>query len=293
MIKQILKNQNLTKKQISKINFKISEPKGLQLEYYKALKQLANKLKQEVINELLPVLERTETKITTDSISEILSVLAMIQARYSNVFTFGFGIANRIVNSVNRNNKVKFNKKFESQIGVNPDLILNEGNLQEILNLQIANQVNLIKSIPQEFFKQIEVIISNGLSQGLRYEAIAKEIKGVKGISSTFGKLDKRVAFIARNEVENINGTINRVRQTSAGIEFYEWQTAGDERVRVNHKSLDGKICKWNDATVYADSIEDAKAGKWKKRGSIGAVEKHPAMDYNCRCNALAVLDIE
>lgn len=295
MIKEIIANKNLSPKQVKKLDFKVLEPKMIQVEYYKALKGLVKRMQKDVNELLMPVLKKTETiKGTNDSISEILSVLTMLQARYSNIFAFSHGIAQNVINSVNRYNKSKFNKKAEGQLGVNLDLILNESNIKDLLAIQMSNQVSLIKSIPSEFFKDLEVIISKGFSEGLRHEAIAKQIKGVKNINSTFGKLNNRVKLIARNEIGNLNATLNKVRQENAGIEAYEWSTSQDEAVRTSHKALNGKICKWSDPTVYADSIEDAKLNKWKKRKSIGGYVGIPGSDYSCRCASLSIfLDFE
>lgn len=291
LIKNIIQNKKLTKKQAEKINFKVKEPKGIQVEYLKELKKLANELKKDIREQLIPVLERTPTiDATTDSVSEILRVVNQLQNKYSNIIAFSQPVANKIVTSINRYNKNAFSKKSESQLGVDIGQILNKGNTNEILQLQIQKQMSLIKSIPDEFLKQVEVIISNGVSEGLRHEEIAKQLKGIKGINSTFGKLDKRLALISRNEVENINATLNKNRQQNAGVDIYEWETSQDEAVRPSHRVMQGKYCKWSDATVYADTKEDAEKGKWKKRSSIGGVEKHPGMDFNCRCLGLAVI---
>ena len=118
-----------------------------------------------------------------------------------------------------------------------------------------------------------------------------KQLKGIKNISSSFGKLENRIKMIARNETSTINATINKARYEQLGIKIYQWQTANDERVRDTHEVLEDKYCTYDDDTVYADTLEDAKAGKWKKRSSISAVQKAPGMDYNCRCVAIAVID--
>lgn len=294
VLETILQNQKLTKKQIKKIDFKVTEPKNIQIEYYKALKSIANQLKNDINEKLIPVLMNTQPITTTnDSINEILATLSFLQSKYANIFAFGMGIAERVVGAINRYNKSKFNSKAQSQIGVNLDLILSENNIREMLQLETARQVSLIKSIPTEFLKDIEMIVTNGFSQGLRHEEIARQIKGIKDISSTFGKLDNRVKFIARNEIGSINANLNKIRQQNAGVDFYEWSTSEDERVRISHRVLNGKICKWSDVTVYADSLEDAQNGKWKKRSSIGAVEKIAGADYNCRCVGLAVIPFE
>ena len=41
--------------------------------------------------------------------------------------------------------------------------------------------------------------------------------------------------------------------------------------------------------TLYADSVEDARAGKWKSRSSINATTSIPGQDIQCRCTAIPV----
>jgi uncharacterized protein with gpF-like domain len=74
---------------------------------------------------------------------------------------------------------------------------------------------------------------------------------------------------------------LNEVTQRSAGIEFFEWCTAHDERVSTGkggHKQLDGKIYKWGDTEHYP--ITDAY-------GNRGTPQNNRP---NCRCVAKAVI---
>jgi uncharacterized protein with gpF-like domain len=110
------------------------------------------------------------------------------------------------------------------------------------------------------------------------------------------------VKTIARNEVATINSQINQKRLQQLGLDLYIWRTSDDERVRGNpsgkypkarprHDTMDGKVCRWDDPTVYADSIADAKAGKWKKRSGINGPEQHPGEPILCRCIAEPVVE--
>ncbi len=73
---------------------------------------------------------------------------------------------------------------------------------------------------------------------------------------------------------------------------MYRWLTANDERVRKpTHTRLHNKICRWDDDSVYADSIEDARKGKWKSRGAAGMYIGTPGQDIQCRCVAIPVYD--
>lgn len=265
----------------------IKEPRTIQLRYYRQLKALANELKKAVREEIIPELK--DTKIVNDSVLSVLTALETIRRRFTNIDFFANQASSELVESINQNGRERFLNTANNMMGVDLSRVIQENNLSDIVALQKSKNKVLIKSIPEEFLKEVEVVVTNGISQGLRPEAIARQLSGIKNISSTFGKLENRVKLIARNEVATINANLNKARYQNVGIDLYEWSTSGDERVRDSHEVMDGKICTFKDDTVYADTIDDARKGKWKKRSSIGAVEKSPGIEINCRCNSLPI----
>ena len=233
------------------------------------------------------------TEVTTDSVSSIIAQLELLRNDMLNVTPFADRVSKEVVESVNANSKNKFLVGVNAAVGVNLTRVLKEENLTDIVALQRQKNKVLIKSIPEEFLKGVEITVQNGLAQGLRPEAIAKQLNGIKGISSVFGKLDNRVKMIARNEISTINANINKARYENLGIKIYQWKTAQDDRVRPDHNVMNNKYCKFEDDSVYADSLKDAKAGKWKKRASIGGVQLGTGIDFNCRCASIAIIEEE
>ena len=61
-------------------------------------------------------------------------------------------------------------------------------------------------------------------------------------------------------------------------MEEYAWSESGDGRVRDSHKHLNKKRFRWSDPPIV-----DAKTGR----------RCHPGQDYQCRCVALPVFDID
>lgn len=286
MLNQI--QTNIKRKKPTKLS-PIKESKAVELMYYKALIGLVKAMEESVNSQLLPKLE--EAKIIKDSALDIITVLESLRSRFTNIEAFANQVSSSVVNKINETNKNRFLNTANKAFGVDLTNVINENSLNEVVALQKQKNKVLIKSIPEEFFKEVEMIVSNGLTSGLRHEEIAIQLKGIKGITSTFGKLENRVKMIARNEVSSINANLNQARYENVGISIYEWQSSNDERTRPSHESLDGKICSYRDATVYADSIDEAAKGKWKKRSSIGAVEKNVGIDFNCRCVAVPIIE--
>lgn len=279
---------NSNKKKPTKLS-PIKESKAIEIFYYRELKKLVNTLKKEVNERVIPLLKSAE--VVTDSAYDVLAQLELIRNKFTNLEAFSSRLAGDVLQRVNQNAKTRFLNTVNSAFGVDISNVISEKGLSDVVALQRQKNKVLIKSIPEEFLKEVEMVVTNGLSTGMRHEAIAKQLNGIKNISSVFGKLENRVKMIARNETASINANINKARYESAGVDIYEWQSSEDERSRDSHDVLNGKYCTFKDATLYADTLEEVKAGKWKKRSSIGGINKEPGIDYNCRCNAIPIIE--
>jgi uncharacterized protein with gpF-like domain len=78
----------------------------------------------------------------------------------------------------------------------------------------------------------------------------------------------------------------DKERMESAGLTLYIWETGHDERVCGPCAVMDGKLCRWNDPTVYSTD----KGKTWEPRPKT-AVMLHPGenkceKEGNCRCIA-------
>jgi SPP1 gp7 family putative phage head morphogenesis protein len=220
----------------------IQEPKSAELAYLKQLKKLTKQLKDDVRQNILPLLKgATIDSLTNDSVFDVLAALKALSLRYDNLLTFSETTSSQIVNQINNSNKARFYKNVQNSTGIDLEQVVAEEGLSDIIALQKNKNESLIKSIPQEFIKNIEVVVQNGISEGLRPEEIARQIKGIKGIKSVFGKLDNRVKLIAKNETLSINAALAKKRAENVGITEAIWRTSKDERVRDCHQARDGK----------------------------------------------------
>jgi SPP1 gp7 family putative phage head morphogenesis protein len=134
-----------------------------------------------------------------------------------------------------------------------------------------AENVALIKSLPQSAFDKVEQRVLGGMANGLRHEEIAQQLQ------ETFEISRGRAALIARDQTSKFNGRLNQLRQENLGIDQYVWHTAGDERVRSEHAERNLQVYRWSDPP---GDPEDPAAGG------------HPGQAINCRCFATPVLDL-
>lgn len=251
-------------------------PKIEAVQYFKELNKLTKAMREDIKKELMPLLKGLESSYATDGYADQLSALIRrLTLKYQNITDlFGKSTAQKMVASVSTKNQKAFNTLVKKSVGVDLTSILADEGINDFLEAQVNKNVTLIKSIPDEYFKSIETVVMNGTANGLRWEAIAREIGGIKDISSVNGKLQNRIKLIARNETSNINASINKKRQENLGITQFRWETSDDERVRSSHAKLDGKVFDWDDLPV------------------VDGVKTSPGQPINCRCVAIPIIKV-
>jgi SPP1 gp7 family putative phage head morphogenesis protein len=157
--------------------------------------------------------------------------------------------------------------QIRSQLGIDP--VIAEPGLAQRVKDFTAENVALIKSIPQQMFDQIEQKVISGIRNGERHEEIAKQIQ------ERFAVSESRAKLIARDQTLKFYGELNRARQQAMGVSRYVWRTSNDQRVRDAHGEFDGNTYSWDDPPGDGSAEEGT----------------HPGTAINCRCSAEPVLD--
>jgi len=174
------------------------------------------------------------------------------------------------VEAVTRNVKAvdaQVTSSVKASIGVDISGALGrDAGMQSVMRTAALANVDLITSIPTEHLDKIREWVMKTWTEGTRWEDLAEAIEHAEEVSESRAKL------IARDQTSKMNAAFNEERQTSLGIEEYEWQTSGDERVRDSHAEKDGQRFRWDDPP--------ADTG-------------HPGEDIQCRCTALAIIDLD
>jgi len=129
--------------------------------------------------------------------------------------------------------------------------------------------VDLIKSIPSQYLDEIREATTKAFAAGERWETVAKKIAHIDEMTVNRAKL------IARDQTSKMNAAFNEVRQTSVGIEEYDWSGAMDKRERPSHRALEGT------------------RHKWSSPPSVDGENVHPGQAVNCRCAPIPVLKLD
>lgn len=141
---------------------------------------------------------------------------------------------------------------------------------RDMIEKWVSDNVDLIKTVPHKSLEQMKEIVYSGYMNGQSTTNIVKEIQRQYG-------MDKRHArLIARDQTAKLNAAITKKQQKDAGVNRYEWSDSNDNRVRSSHHRLNGHIFSWDDPP------ETDKGRRC-----------HPGEDYQCRCCALPVFDID
>ena len=155
---------------------------------------------------------------------------------------------------------------IKSSVGVDISPVLTQsGPILDALRAATKDNIDLIKSIPEQYFEKLGDAVGKNMERGMRFEDLAKEIERIGDVTESRAKL------IARDQTSKMNGAFNQARQTSLGIDKYQWQTSGDERVRPEHDANDGEVFRWDSPPATG----------------------HPGHDVNCRCVAIPYFDLD
>ena len=192
-------------------------------------------------------------------------------------------ISSRVVNTANNANKERFNRQASKTFGIDLKGALSSSGkaVQDQLAIDRELNASLIKSVATEFKQQISETIMTNVQSGKRSTDLITQIKERYNVSQSRAKL------IARDQTSKLNGSLVKARAQAVGSKMYTWSGAMDERARQDHKVMQGKLCRWDDPTIYSDNGGET----WKKRKQIGGVEAHPTEPINCRCAALPVVE--
>ena len=146
-------------------------------------------------------------------------------------------IATDVAFATSQFNKIQLQKVFKQMAGI--DVFFNDAFIQQELQAFIKSNVDLIKTVPERYFNDIEGIMFRGTQAGLRHEVIRSQI------ISRYPVTRNNAKRIARDQVNKLNGQLTQLRQQEIGVKGYTWITVGDERVRQVHANRDGQMFKW------------------------------------------------
>lgn len=195
---------------------------------------------------------------------DILNNLNQIRQKFGDfVASIAEALAKKMLNKQKKATDEQLRKQIEKITGLDLSVILRDEDIQDAFDQALQANVQLIKSIPQQYMDKVEQVILHGVQAGQSTQQIAAEIAKI-GQST-----EQRAKLIATDQVAKINSRFSQIRQQNLGITHYTWSTSRDERVRHEHRLRDGQLFAWDNPPS----------------------DGHPGMAIRCRCVALPYMD--
>lgn len=141
----------------------------------------------------------------------------------------------------------------------------------------IAENARLIRSLPADLALRTAAYVAREQQRGTRAATIAEELR-----RKVPQLIESRVKMLARTEVGRAETAIMRVRAERLGLDWYDWETSHDSRVRLSHKEMAKVLVAWNDPPA-----PEQLAGERSKLDHY-----HAGSTFNCRCLALPLIDL-
>ena len=231
-------------------------------------------------------IRRLDSTDTPHSLTELMLVIAAAFTEIENRLiarTDGFGLRRRLENLAHLTRKLTVKEwkkaiKATLAIDIREDYYLGDYYVEQLM-AWVQENVDLIKTIPNDTLGKMRDIVYDGYVSGKSTTEMVREIRRVYSVDR------RRAQFIAVDQIAKLNAAIQKAQQQDAGIEKYIWTTVEDERVRNCHRSLNGKQFSWD---------EPPEMWYETKRGIVYTGRHcHPGQDFRCRCIGRPVFNRE
>lgn len=147
---------------------------------------------------------------------------------------------------------------------------------EDIAAAIVAENVSLIKSIPQKYLTDVTGSVMRSITQGQGLKDLVPEIQKYDG--QTY----RRAKNIALDQTRKAYNTINADKLTTLNVKQFKWiHSYGGVSPRESHMKIDGHIFSF-------ENLEAEQAALGVSKSDQGL----PGMAINCRCSMNPVIDL-
>jgi len=145
--------------------------------------------------------------------------------------------------------------------------------MKDALNASVAENVALIKSIPQRYLAQTEGIVTRAYASGRDLETMVKEIRKL------YPKAAGSAELIAQDQSNKLNSTVENARRLELGIQKAIWMhSGGGKHPRKEHQKASGRVYNIREGCLIKD----------ERTGQLEYIQ--PGQKIRCRCVSRSVL---
>lgn len=251
--------------------------------YRKELLEYIAAMEEDINNTIVKELERKEFEYVRDGfIADFTKTLRVLELRWALGAQAASTLSNSVVGKIDKTAKERLDSVVSSALGVDIAQIVSSEGLTNTIESAVGSNVDLIRSIPQQYLAKIRSIVLTETIKGRSAKSLIAQIQEVGGVTKS------RARLIARDQTNKINGDLTRERQTASGIRAFRWRTVGDKAVRLSHKERNGLIFAWRPEFV-GQRLADGTILRDPEVAGIG----YPGEDIQCRCVAEAIIELD
>ena len=181
-------------------------------------------------------------------------------------------LAERMVNKEARFSAQTLKSSIESlgsDVSIKTNFIT--AGLKEIVKASVAENVQLIKSIPKKYLAEVQGAVMRSITTGQGIADLKSDIQEIGG------KTARKAELMALDQTRKAYNSINHSRMISLGFKKFEWlHSGGGQHPREEHIEMNGNIYSFDNLPVID-----------KKTGERGI----PGQAINCRCTMRVVYE--
>ena len=257
--------------------------------YVKELTNLTEAMTKATLKEITKIYKAGgDIDITLDeSVSSQMRIaLNELKKKYGDKFSSKAKILiESLLKKTNRYANWQFNKQLKDMLGDKAKGFSLSGSAispekSEIMKAILFENTSLIKSIPEEYFKDITGAVARSIENGRGLKYLTETIGDMPFLEKYAKNAKRRAELIAQDQTRKAYSSINLRNFQEAGIKKFKWLHSGGSRdPRLYHKNvLDGQIF-----DIDKPPVIDLRTNE----------KGYPGQLPNCGCVMCAVLDFD
>ncbi len=233
-------------------------PGPVERRYVASLRALSRALASEYLRRLEPVLAsvaRRDGGVREDALSEVSRVLDVAGLElHVQIPNLVGPLFSRMSADLRKKNGRAFDliKVKSNDLGISAEI-----------EAARDRSIRMVENAHRVYAADVREIMEDPETFGLRVEEIKEKLLTRGQVS------ESRAELLARDQTLKLNGAIAQTRMQQSGIESYTWSTSQDDRVREEHRALEGQTFTW---------LSPPDVG-------------HPGQDFQCRCVAIPIVE--
>lgn len=250
---------------------------AIEARYYAELENMIDKMCADVeknIKSLFDTPHAEEYFAMDASISSQARILtnALIRKFSSSFAQKAIPISERFADGVNKASSVQVHASVQ-QLSGGLSLPTNnlDGQVKDILNATITENVGLIKSIASQYLNEVQGAVMRSITSGNGLQDLVPFLQKHKQITK------RRAQLIALDQNRKAMNNLSKGRMQNLGLNKFEWiHTGGSQEPRPLHVKYSGQVFSFDEPPII-----DERTGE---RGIPGTA-------INCRCRFRPVID--